>query len=344
MTSGPTPTTTTSATGTPTTGIPTTGTSTAETAAPGDKLDEQAPTWHEIRCVQPGESGVFILERLWGRWRRAWLRLFRPSHVARMRSLRQGDCPDCPHDILDPRDLKLYRNVCGYWFAQQDDPFRWRDRLPFARMGLAEVVILGGGGLTAGTLLLFTAPLLAVLPFAFALFIFWFFRDPSRQIPDDPTAILSPCDGVVDDIVELPGCRVLEGPVLRIGISLSLFNVHINRTPIRSRVAAVHYFRGVYKNAMRKGDHSNNEQLWTVYAPDTAPNRPIAVRQIAGPVARRIVCEVRTGQELAAGAPFGMIKFGSRTELYLPSAAGYEPKVHLGMRVRGGQTVLGRFS
>ncbi len=256
-----------------------------------------------------------------------------------MRRLRQGECPDCPHDILDPRDLKLCRNVCGYWFAPEDDPFRWRDRLPIARMGLAEVVVLGGGSLVLGALLWPLAPLFAILLFGFALFVLWFFRDPPRRIPADPAAVLSPCDGVVDDILELPECPVLQGPVLRIGISLSLFNVHVNRAPIHGRVSGVYYFRGVFQNAMRKGDHTHNEQLWTVYAPDAAPDHPIAVRQIAGPIARRIVCEVRPGQELPAGAPFGMIKFGSRTELYLPAGARYEVTVRLGTRVRGGQTV-----
>ena len=296
---------------------------------------------NKIRCVQPGESGVFVLERFWGRLRRRYLRWLRRGYVARMAGLRRGDCPDCPHDIVDARDLKLYRNVCGFWFPPEADAFAWRDRLPFARMGLAEVVVLGGGGFLVALGLLFIAPLLAILPAAFGVFICWFFRDPRREIPTDPQLLLSPCDGRVDDIVEVE-CCVLGVPAIRIGVSLSLFNVHVNRTPIRGRVFEVRYSSGIFKNAMRRGDHSQNEQLWTVFEP-AAPGTPrVAVRQIAGPVARRIVCEVRPGQEVAQGEPFGMIKFGSRTELYLPRGAGFTLLVQAGDRVKGGLSRLAR--
>src|SRR5262249_20883206 len=81
------------------------------------------------------------LELAWGQLRRAWLRRARPGYVRRMTQLRQGTCPNCPHDILDSRDLKYWRNVCGYWFRPEDDRFRWRDRLGFARAGLAELVL-----------------------------------------------------------------------------------------------------------------------------------------------------------------------------------------------------------
>src|SRR5689334_25304065 len=79
--------------------------------------------------VQPGGGWVVRLELAWGRWRRAWLRRFRPGYVRHMAEKRQGECPNCPHDIIDPRDLKYTRNVCGYWFRPEDDAFRWRERL-----------------------------------------------------------------------------------------------------------------------------------------------------------------------------------------------------------------------
>src|SRR5215470_14095762 len=83
-----------------------------------------------ITSIQPGGFGPSMrLELAWGRLRRAWLRRFRPRYVERMRALRQGHCPDCPHDVIDPRDLKFTRNVCGYWFRPEDDRFRWRGRL-----------------------------------------------------------------------------------------------------------------------------------------------------------------------------------------------------------------------
>src|SRR5262245_35037140 len=93
-----------------------------------------------ITSAQPGGGFCMNLELAWGRLRRAFLRRFRPGYVARMAPLRRGDCPKCLHDILDPRDLKYYRNVCGYWFAAEDDTFAWRGRLRLARYGLAELL------------------------------------------------------------------------------------------------------------------------------------------------------------------------------------------------------------
>src|SRR5438132_1507514 len=90
--------------------------------------------------VQPGGGFCIGLELAWGRWRRRYLRRFRPGYVRRMAKLRQGDCPGCMHDIIDSRDLKFCRNVCGYWFKRDDDRFRWRDRLRLARAGFAEIV------------------------------------------------------------------------------------------------------------------------------------------------------------------------------------------------------------
>src|SRR5439155_5731855 len=93
------------------------------------------------QSVQPGGYGFFVrCELAWGRLRRAYLRGFRPGHVARWRQLRQGDCPNCPHDIIDSRDLKYVRNVCGYWFRPEDDAYAYREHLGFARYGYAELV------------------------------------------------------------------------------------------------------------------------------------------------------------------------------------------------------------
>src|SRR6516164_7416964 len=83
-------------------------------------------------CIQPGGGYCIQLELAWGRWRRAFLRRFRPAYVARLARLRQGSCQNCPHDIIDARDLKFWRNVCGYWFHEADDSFLWRNRLGLA--------------------------------------------------------------------------------------------------------------------------------------------------------------------------------------------------------------------
>src|SRR5205085_5944113 len=93
------------------------------------------------RSVQPGGPGWCVsLELAWGRLRRAWLRRFRPQYVRRMAELRQGQCEHCTHEVIDSRDVKFSRNVCGYWFRPEDDRFLWRGRLGLARAGLAEVV------------------------------------------------------------------------------------------------------------------------------------------------------------------------------------------------------------
>ena len=94
-----------------------------------------------ITSIQPGGGFCFSLEAAWGRCRRAALRLVFPGYVRRMAALRQGSCAACPHDIIDPRDLKLVRNVCGYSFRPEDDSFAWRGRIGFARAGLCELVV-----------------------------------------------------------------------------------------------------------------------------------------------------------------------------------------------------------
>src|SRR5258708_35796400 len=104
--------------------------------------EQSLPTTPQTpQCVQPGGGFCFSLERAWGQMRRMWLRSYRPAYVRIMELKRQGACPNCLHDIVDPRDLKYTRNVCGYSWKPEDDPFAWRGRLGFARHGLCEIVI-----------------------------------------------------------------------------------------------------------------------------------------------------------------------------------------------------------
>src|SRR5262245_30644024 len=111
--------------------------------APAQPSVETVVAPAKITCIQPGGGFCLGLEMACCRWRRWWLRRFRPEYVRRMREMRQGHCEACPHDIIDARDLKLYRNVCGYSFAAQD-PFRQRSLLPLARAGRAEVLWFSG--------------------------------------------------------------------------------------------------------------------------------------------------------------------------------------------------------
>lgn len=160
--------------------------------------------------VQPGGGWVYELEAAWGRERRRWLRAVRPGYVRRMEAARQGTCDGCPHDVIDARDLKLVRNVCGYWFRPEDDRFRWRDRIPLARYGLAEVVFSSLLCAPVFALVVFhalrTNPALWLLAIVLGWLWFqliWFFRDPMRTPPPDPDAMISPADGVVTHIDEV---------------------------------------------------------------------------------------------------------------------------------------------
>ena len=236
-------------------------------APPGMPTFPQKPT-----SVQPGGGWCMATELAWGRLRRRWLRRVRPGYVRRMAALRQGECPGCTHDIIDPRDLKYFRNVCGFWFRPEDDRFRWRGRLGLGRYGLAEIVlftlILGGLMTFFGFLEAWLHPLGIILqvlidlvsgptklgppafavllwPIPFALVwleIIYFFRDPERTIPTDADAIVSPADGVVTNVEEVVEPDFPGGRALRISIFLSIFNVHVNRLPCAGRVREVRYF------------------------------------------------------------------------------------------------------
>jgi phosphatidylserine decarboxylase len=293
-----------------------------------------------IRSVQPGGGWVVWLELAWGSLRRRLLRLAWPGYVARLQALRQGECPCCPHDVIDDRDLKFFRNLCGYHFAAADVPRRWLDRLPLARMGRGEVLLFGGGLFVLAVAAAFLAPLAAIPPTLLASFVVLFFRDPRRQIPDTPGGVVSPADGVVTDVEELERVPFWDGPAIKIGIYLSLFSVHLNRVPATARVIEVCYVPGRFLDTWTPAAARVNEHCWTLFECEAAPHHLVAVKQIAGTFARRIVCEARPGAVLARGERFGMIKFGSCTELYLETGPSLRVLVQPGDRVRGGSSVL----
>ncbi len=304
---------------------------------------EAVPMPGNIRSVQPGGGAGIQLELLWGRWRRWYLRRLRPGYVERMARLRRGDTGGAPHEILDPRDLKFCRNQCTAHWDAADDPFAWRSRLPVARWGWAELQLFGWPllALSAG-LLWYCWPLgcLAVVPL---LGILWFFRDPPRSVPGEPGLIVSPADGKVAEITELSHDEYLGGSAVRIGIFLSIFNVHINRAPAESRVLELRYSPGEFRNALDPASARVNEHAWIAFEEHAPPHRRMIVRQIAGAIARRIVCDLRPGEVIARGHQFGMIKFGSRTELILPKADGLRVAVRVGSRVHAGTSVLAQY-
>jgi phosphatidylserine decarboxylase len=290
------------------------------------------------------------LELAWGRLRRAYLRLLRRGYVERMATQRLGNCPNCPHDIIDSRDLKFFRNVCGHYFGQDDDPFHWRESLGFARAGLCELLVFSGLSLLVIVLSLTGANFssrLFWLPAAAGLaawaFVLWFFRDPERTIPTDRQALLSPADGTITHVEEVNDSDFPGGRAFRISIFLSIFNVHVNRIPRSGRVAALRYFPGRFADARKQDCHVDNEQFWTDIE-DADTSRMVRVKQIAGLAARRIVNWLRPGEDVRAGDRSGMIKFGSRTDLLLPADQGKEVLVKVGDSVRGGATILLRFT
>lgn len=172
------------------------------------------------------------------------------------------------------------------------------------------------------------------LLFAFTLN---FFRDPPRSITNNPAEIVSPADGKVDFIEELDDSPYYVGPCICISIFLNVFNVHVNRTPDEAKVVRIEYREGEFRNAMDPNSRQVNESN-TLYL--STPHGPMTVRQISGAIARRIVCVTSEGKQLTKGQKFGMIKFGSRTELYLPRNATILVKT--GQNVKGASTILAR--
>jgi phosphatidylserine decarboxylase len=169
------------------------------------------------------------------------------------------------------------------------------------------------------------------------LFTVAFFRDPKRTAPPDPNLIVAPADGTVMDIVESDESQVLKTRTRRIGIFLSIFDVHTNRAPIEGRVIYRQHRAGLCLDARRTDCSEKNESMTWAFE---NPRVTIVVRQISGAIARRIVAWAQIGDELKKGERFGMIRFGSRTELYFPLNA--EVLVKTGDHVLGGSTIIAR--
>jgi phosphatidylserine decarboxylase len=190
-----------------------------------------------------------------------------------------------------------------------------------------------GCGLVAALLWYFTGSyILVAIPCLLALFFLWFFRDPSRKIPDGPGLIVSPGDGVV---TEADWVQTKSGSRLRLSIFLNVFNVHVNRSPVAGVVTMCEHRKGKFLNAMNKESALLNEQtLITIDAGDYE----VSFKQIAGLLARRIVCNLKVGDKVERGERMGLIKFGSRVDVLMPADS--ELRVNKGDKVSGGSTVL----
>ncbi|MGA3065211.1 MAG: phosphatidylserine decarboxylase family protein [Tepidisphaeraceae bacterium] len=212
--------------------------------------------------------------------------------------------------------------------------------LPLTRHGLREILI--------GTLLLAVLSLalawlsrpLALLPLPIFIWLLAFFRDPNRPIPKDPGVYVSPADGTVSDITEIETEPLIGGPAIRVGIFLSVFNVHINRAPCDGKVLSVQYKKGKFVNAMSHSKASQDNESNTIVLTDALGEPVAVVKQIVGLIARRIICTAAPGDSLARGQRIGMIKFGSRTELTIPKSLSPTIQVQVGQKVRGAADVI----
>ncbi|MDZ7261570.1 MAG: phosphatidylserine decarboxylase family protein [candidate division KSB1 bacterium] len=200
-------------------------------------------------------------------------------------------------------------------------------------LSVLMAVILTMGALSTGFIHI---EVLAVLGWIAVFFFIYFFRDPQRSIPEGKNLILSPADGRVVEIKEVMETDFLNSRATRIGIFMSPLDVHINRIPITGRVTHFRYQKGKFRAAYTDQAAIENEQ--TIIGIE-AENCKVLFKQIAGVLARRIVCRIREGYEVRQGEKFGMIKFGSRVDIFLTEQV--ELKVKLKQRVRAGESIIG---
>jgi phosphatidylserine decarboxylase len=239
-------------------------------------------------------------------------------------------------------------------------------RIPFTKYGWPEVVVLpaivfvvmvafplGAISFVPLWVIISVEMILAII----LISVLSFFRDPYRPVPGDQNLLLAPADGRITDVEMVDENDFIGGQgdaldwiksagadrALRIGIFLSIFDAHINRAPCNVKVETITYRQGRYKNAMNPGAGQVNESNNLGLARTDSPQDRLVVRQISGAIARRIVCKARQGQELARGEKFGMIKFGSRTELYVPARSDMKCLVQVGDKVKAGLTPLVRY-
>ena len=213
--------------------------------------------------------------------------------------------------------------------------------LRFTRHGTREMligsivlaVVAIGLGLAWWPLALVIVPVLA--------WLFAFFRDPEREIPLEQNTMVSPADGKVSDITEIDHDELLAGPAVRVGIFLSVFNVHVNRSPCDGKVLKVEHKSGRFINALRHDQASEQNEAKTVVLAEPTSGKPVAVvRLIVGMIARRIIFTPQVGEVLSRGQRIGMIKFGSRTELTIAKWLEPDVRVKVGDTVRGGADVI----
>jgi phosphatidylserine decarboxylase len=207
------------------------------------------------------------------------------------------------------------------------------EKTPIAVEGLPFIALTG---CITITLFLFECTTLAIVGLAVTLFIAFFFRNPARIIPPGENAVLAPADGVVIYLGDANE-KHLGDEMTKISIFMSVFNVHINRAPVSGRVVDIFYNKGKFLDVRDSRATFENEQSGIII--ETVRGVKLVVVQVAGLIARRIVCYPVKGDSLKRGERFGLIRFGSRLDVYLPKNT--EPKVAIGDKTVGGETILG---
>ncbi len=208
--------------------------------------------------------------------------------------------------------------------------------IPVAREGYPFIAF---AGFVTVTVALLDYDIAALVGLAVTAFVLYFFRDPERVVPTAADAVVSPADGKVIAIDEVFDDRFINEHVYKISIFMNVFNVHVNRTPFSGIVTDVQYSPGHFYAANSERAVLENETCAVVM--ESENGRKFAFVQMAGLIARRIVCWAERGDRLKIGQKFGLIRFGSRVDVYLPSLVQIE--VHNGQKVRAGETVLGYF-
>ncbi|HZX35664.1 MAG TPA: phosphatidylserine decarboxylase family protein [Thermodesulfobacteriota bacterium] len=206
-------------------------------------------------------------------------------------------------------------------------------RIPIAREGYVFIFIAFVPVVITGVLGVWR---LFVLALAVNLFVINFFRDPERDVPSGENSIVSPADGRVIKAEKAFEGRLLNSEAMKISIFMNVFNVHVNRAPVSGRVAGVSYNPGKFLNASFDKASLENEQNMILV--EAANGKRVAFCQIAGLIARRIVCYVKEGDAMTKGSRFGMIRFGSRLDVYLPLEC--RVNVKIGDKVRAGSSTL----
>jgi len=208
-----------------------------------------------------------------------------------------------------------------------------QQHIPLAREGYPFIFFCAFAALLCA-LLGFTVAALTGL--VLTTFVTWFFRDPSRVVPDDPEAVICPADGRVILIKEIDDDRFLKGRALKISIFMNIFNVHVNRIPCTGKVERILFKPGRFYSADNDKAALHNEFCALTMA--TPSGIDYCVVQVAGLIARRIVCRAEKGDTIAAGKRYGLIRFGSRVDLYLPPDT--KTEVQLRQKVKSGETIL----